>query len=180
MEKVRQAQKSHEQERDLETKCVHVYLLCPPLLEMTLSLNSLNQKWTKYFRSEYSTFAGVFFVAWMITCHRNRFLIRWIKYLHLAYPDPKFMGDVKAGCIKGKRHDRRSWQEETETAIEETCSSYFEEFQGGEERRQRERVERAGKNIPQRKCWLERGRHGKILIFHARKHHYTPRKTQTL
>lgn len=45
-----------------------------------------------------------FFVAWMITCHRNRFLIWWIKYLHLAYPDPKFMGDVKAGCIKGKRH----------------------------------------------------------------------------
>lgn len=27
--------------------------------------------------------------------------------------------------------------------------------------------ERGGKNIPQKKCWLEQGRHGKILIFHA-------------
>lgn len=37
-----------------------------------------------------------------------------------------------------------SWREETETAIEETCSLYFEEFHWGEEGRW-------GKNIPQKK-----------------------------
>ena len=65
-----------------------------------------------------------------------------------------------------------SWREETETAIEETCSPYFEEFHGGEEGRWGER----GKNIPQTKCWLKKGCHGKILIFHARKQPHAPQK----
>lgn len=36
--------------------------------------------------------------------------------------------------------------------------------------------ERGGKNIPQKKSWLEQGRHGKILIFHARERHCAPQK----
>lgn len=185
-------------------------------------------------------FLGFFFIAWMITCHRNCFLIWWIKYLHLAFPDPKFMGDVKAGCIKGKRHlvfkaplteaitpngvfgsserdgllkkkkrkspkrihsqrrstfdfsfnsltytlcatanisqaDRRKQRRPLRKPAVRTLKNSKEERKGD-----RERVERARKNIPQRKCWLEQGRHGKILIFHARKQHYAPRKTQTL
>lgn len=149
------------------------------------------------------------------------------------------MGDVKAGCIKGKRHlffkaplteaitpngvfgsserdgllkkkrkspkcihsqrrstfdfsfnsltytlcatanisqaDRRKQRRPLRKPAVRTLKNSKEERKGD-----RERVERARKNIPQRKCWLEQGRHGKILIFHARKHHYAPRKTQTL
>lgn len=38
----------------------------------------------------------------MITCHGNRFLIWLIQYLDWDYPNPKFIWEVKVGCIKDR------------------------------------------------------------------------------
>lgn len=70
-----------------------------------------------------------------------------------------------------------SWREETETAIEETCSSYFEEFHWGEEGRW-------GKNIPQKKKkkknWLEQGPPWKNTDISCTETPLCTSKTQTL
>lgn len=38
----------------------------------------------------------------MITCHGNRFLIWLIQYLDWDYSNPKFIWEVKVGCIKDR------------------------------------------------------------------------------
>lgn len=50
------------------------------------------------------------------------------------------------------------WQEETETAIEETCSSYFEEFHGGKDGRRGERGKKytSEKVLAQNKAAMEK------------------------
>lgn len=47
-------------------------------------------------------------------------------------------------------------------------------------RKGRETGREGGKIYLRKSAGSKKGRHGKILIFHARKHHYAPQKKQTL
>lgn len=89
-------------------------------------------------------------------------------FAHWEFPDLTSHLMAWHACSTHRKY-LSSWREETETAIEETCSLYFEEFHWGDGREGRG-------NIPKKKSRLSYGRHGKTVIFHARKCDGTPQK----
>lgn len=93
-------------------------------------------------------------------------------FAHWEFPDLTSHLMAWHACSTHRKY-LSSWREETETAIEETCSLYFEEFHWGDGREGRG-------NIPKKKSRLSYGRHGKTVIFHARKCDGTPQKKQIL